>query len=55
VGKEAVFKSLGVKFEGSCSTDEIINDESGMPTVRLHGDARGKADEKRITNVLISL
>ena len=34
---------------------EIINDESGVPTVHLHGDAKTKAEAKRITRVLISL
>jgi phosphopantetheine--protein transferase-like protein len=58
VGKEAVFKSLGVKSKGAAAPMkdiEIINDESGVPTVHLHGDARTKAEEKGITKVLISL
>jgi len=58
VGKEAVFKSLGIKSKGAAAPMkdiEIINDESGVPTVHLHGDARAKAEEKGITNVLISL
>lgn len=58
VGKEAVFKSLGVKSKGAAAPMkdiEIINDESGVPTVELHGDAKTKAEEKGITKVLISL
>lgn len=34
---------------------EIVNDEAGVPTVRLHGDAKAKAAEKGISKVLISL
>jgi fatty acid synthase subunit alpha len=58
VGKEAVFKSLGVKSKGAAAPMkdiEIINNECGAPTVHLHGDARAKAEEKGIKNVLISL
>lgn len=58
VGKEAVFKSLGVKSKGAGSAMkdiEIINDESGVPTVHLHGEARAKAEAKRITRILVSL
>jgi len=58
VGKEAVFKSLGVKSKGAAAPMkdiEISNDESGVPTVHLRGDAGAKAEEKGITKVLISL
>jgi len=58
VGKEAVFKSLGVKSKGAAAAMkeiEILNDETGAPTVRLHGEAKSKADEKGISKVLISL
>jgi phosphopantetheine--protein transferase-like protein len=58
VGKEAVFKSLGVKSKGAAAPMkdiEIINDESGVPIVHLHGDARAKAEENGITKVLLSL
>jgi len=58
VGKEAVFKSLGVKSQGAAAAMkdiEIVNDEAGVPTVRLHGDAKAKASEKGISKVLISL
>jgi fatty acid synthase subunit alpha len=39
VGKEAVFKSLGMKSKGAAAAMkeiEIVNDESGIPTVHLH-------------------
>ncbi|KAF9485144.1 fatty acid synthetase alpha subunit [Pholiota conissans] len=58
VGKEAVFKSLGVKSQGAAAAMkdiEILNDASGVPTVHLHGDAKAKASEKGISKVLISL
>ncbi|KAF8907276.1 fatty acid synthase [Gymnopilus junonius] len=58
VGKEAVFKALGVKSQGAAAAMkdiEIINDESGVPTVRLHAEAKAKAAEKGISKVLISL
>ena len=45
VGKEAVFKSLGMKSKGATAAMkdiEIVNDESGVPTVRLHGEAKAK-------------
>lgn len=57
-GKEAVFKALGVKSEGAAAAMkdiEIINNESGVPTVHLHGQAKAKAAEKGISKVLISL
>ena len=58
VGKEAVFKSLGVKSRGAAAAMkdiEIINDESGVPTVRLHGEAKASATDKGISKILISL
>jgi len=57
-GKEAVFKSLGVKSKGAAAAMrdiEILNDDSGVPTVRLHGDAKTQAEGKGISKVLISL
>jgi len=58
-GKEAVFKSLGVKSNGAAASlrdIEILNDpETGAPTVSLHGDAKAKADERGIVKILISL
>ena len=58
VGKEAVFKLLGVKPKGAATAMkdiEIINDESGVPTVHLHGEAKAGASAKGISKVLISL
>jgi fatty acid synthase subunit beta len=58
-GKEAVFKSLGVKSKGAAAAMldiEILNDdETGAPAVRLHGDAKTVADDKGVSKVLISL
>lgn len=58
VGKEAVFKALGVKSKGAAAAMrdiEIANDESGVPTVQLHGDAKTKAEERGINKIVISL
>jgi len=58
VGKEAVFKSLGVKSRGAAAPlkdIEILNDKDGVPTVVLHGEAQTKASERGILKVLISL
>ncbi|KAF8843701.1 hypothetical protein BDN67DRAFT_963867 [Paxillus ammoniavirescens] len=58
VGKEAVFKSLGVSSKGAAAAMkdiEILPDESGVPTVTLHGDAKTAALGKGITQVLVSL
>jgi fatty acid synthase subunit alpha len=57
-GKEAVFKSLGVKSQGAAAPMkdiEIVNDASGAPTVVLHGDAKAAAQAKGVSKVLISL
>ncbi|KAL0953237.1 hypothetical protein HGRIS_004490 [Hohenbuehelia grisea] len=57
-GKEAVFKSLGVKSKGAAAAMkdiEILNDENGAPAVTLHGDAKAQAQTKGISKVLISL
>ncbi|KAJ7285205.1 fatty acid synthase [Mycena rebaudengoi] len=58
-GKEAVFKSLGVKSKGAAaamSDIEILNDEeTGAPTVILHGDAKTIADGKGVAKIHISL
>lgn len=58
VGKEAVFKSLGVssKGAGAAMKDiEILPDASGVPKVTLHGDAKEAAAAKGISQVHISL
>ncbi|KAK2463415.1 hypothetical protein APHAL10511_004501 [Amanita phalloides] len=58
-GKEAVFKSLGVKSQGAGAAMkdiEILNDEdTGAPVVNLHGEAQAQAEAKGIARVLISL
>ncbi|KAJ6512975.1 fatty acid synthase [Mycena sanguinolenta] len=57
-GKEAVFKSLGVKSKGAAAAMmdiEILNDENGVPEVKLHGDAKAAADGKGVSKVLLSL
>ncbi|KAJ7077160.1 fatty acid synthase [Mycena belliarum] len=58
-GKEAVFKSLGVKSKGAAAAMldiEILNDEkTGAPAVTLHGSAKAAADEKGVSKILISL
>ncbi|KAG2076495.1 hypothetical protein BDR04DRAFT_694370 [Suillus decipiens] len=58
VGKEAVFKSLGVPSKGAAAAMkdiEILPNESGVPTVTLYGNAKAAAQGKGITNVLVSL
>ena len=58
-GKEAVFKSLGVKSQGAGAAMkdiEILSDEvTGAPVVHLHGEAKVRAEGKGISKVLISL
>lgn len=58
VGKEAVFKSLGVSSKGAAAAMkeiEILPNEAGVPTVTLHGDARAAAESKGISSIHISL
>lgn len=58
VGKEAVFKALGVASKGAAAPMndiEILPDASGAPTVALHGDAQAAAVAKGITKVHVSL
>lgn len=58
VGKEAVFKSLGVSSKGAAAAMkdiEIVNDDNGVPKVVLHGDAKKEATSKGVGHVLISL
>lgn len=58
VGKEAVFKSLGVKSQGAAAAMkeiEIVNDSTGVPVVQLHGEAKSRAEAKGIKKVVISL
>ncbi|KAF8271214.1 fatty acid synthase [Lactarius quietus] len=58
VGKEAVFKSLGVssKGAGAAMKDiEILPNEVGAPEVTLHGDAKAAAAAKGISKICLSL
>jgi fatty acid synthase subunit alpha, fungi type len=58
VGKEAIFKSLGVKSQGAGAAMkdiEILNDSNGVPTVTLHGEAKSQAAQKGVGKVLLSL
>lgn len=58
-GKEAVFKSFGIKSKGAAASlldIEILNDpETGAPTVTLHGDAKAQAAAKGVDKIAISL
>ncbi|KIJ51487.1 hypothetical protein M422DRAFT_203704 [Sphaerobolus stellatus SS14] len=58
VGKEAVFKALGVASKGAAAAMkdiEILPDDSGVPRVTLRGDAKAAAEAKSISSVNISL
>jgi fatty acid synthase subunit alpha len=58
VGKEAVFKALGVRSRGAgapMKSIEILPDSSGAPMVILHGDASAEAKKKGVSRVHISL
>ncbi|KAI0033531.1 fatty acid synthase [Vararia minispora EC-137] len=58
VGKEAVFKALGVASKGAAAAMkdiEIVNDEAGAPQVVLRGDAKAAADGKGVNKIHISL
>ncbi len=55
--KEAVSKALGtgIGSQAGWLDLEIIREESGAPTLVLHGAAAAFADENGITNIQISL
>jgi fatty acid synthase subunit alpha, fungi type len=58
VGKEAVFKSLGVSSKGAGAAMkeiEILPSESGVPEVTLHREAKAAAAAKGISKVHLSL
>ena len=58
VGKEAVFKSLGVSSKGAGAAMkeiEILPNETGAPEVTLHGDAKAAAAAKGISKIHLSL
>lgn len=55
--KEAVLKAIGTGWiAGIAWTDvEIANETSGRPVIRLYGGAAKIAEEKAITEILISI
>lgn len=55
--KEAVLKCLGTGWrKGLCWTDmEIRNDTEGMPSLKLFGGARERAESLRIADILVSI
>jgi len=58
VGKEAVFKSLGVSSKGAGAAMkeiEILPSEAGVPEVTLHGEAKAAAAAKGISRIHLSL
>lgn len=55
-GKEAVFKALGIGGNDIRLNEiEILENETGQPTVQLLGKAKAIAERKGIHTVLISL
>lgn len=55
-GKEAVFKALNISGDNVSLKDiEILSKDNGQPYVILHGTLRQIAEEKNISEVLISL
>ncbi|MDD3140970.1 MAG: holo-ACP synthase [Lachnospiraceae bacterium] len=55
-GKEAIFKSLGVDGNAIRLNElEILEAKNGQPIVLLHGNAKTIADQKGISQILISL
>jgi len=56
--KEAVFKSLKVQSKGAgapLKDIEIVNSETGAPTVVLHGDAKAAADKAGVKDTTVSI
>ncbi|EMD00432.1 hypothetical protein BAUCODRAFT_144102 [Baudoinia panamericana UAMH 10762] len=56
--KEAVFKCLAVKSQGAgfaMEAIEIVNDEKGVPGVKLHGAALEQAQEAKYSHILLSI
>lgn len=55
-GKEAVFKALGTDSSYvKLNEIEILNDQNGQPQVTLYGRLKQIAEEKGVTNILLSL
>jgi holo-[acyl-carrier protein] synthase len=54
--KEAVAKALGTGFVGFNFRDiEVLSDETGRPTIQLHGGAQQAALERGVSDVHVSL
>ncbi|KJK94080.1 Fatty acid synthase subunit alpha [Metarhizium anisopliae BRIP 53284] len=56
--KEAVFKSLGVASKGagaSMKEIEIVKDDNGAPTVKLHGEAASAAKKVGVKDIALSI
>jgi phosphopantetheine--protein transferase-like protein len=54
-GKEAVIKSIGIDESIRLREIEIVDTETGRPTVSFKGQVKGIAEEKGIKKVIISL
>ena len=56
-GKEAVSKALRLSWEKGLNWKdiEIINEENGLPRVKLHGEIKKLANERKIRNIKISI
>ncbi|ERT02538.1 uncharacterized protein SPSK_04795 [Sporothrix schenckii 1099-18] len=56
--KEAIFKSLGVASRGGgapLKEIEVLRDDTGAPTVHLHGDAASAAKAANLREVTVSI
>jgi len=55
--KEGVLKALGTgAARGATLRDvEVVNDELGKPTIRLHGHTRCLADEQQVRRIHLSI
>jgi phosphopantetheine--protein transferase-like protein len=55
--KEAVCKALKLDWSGGINWKdiEILSGDDSIPVVRLHGHAKKVADERKITNILLSI
>ena len=56
-GKEAVSKALKMSWKKGVNWKdiEIINEENGIPSVVLRGEAKKVADERKIKNIQLSI
>lgn len=55
--KEAVFKALGAGLSQGLRFNqvEVLRGESGHPTLKLTGKAKLRAEEKRVTEMFLSI